>query len=82
MGVFINLLKSLFLFKLQFFLLLTVLMRLIFNKGAERNHANITRESIMDSLEKLGQFYPGLTVPLKVSMTRHQVSHQIWPTII
>ena len=42
----------------------------------------ITRESIMESLEELGQFDLGFNAPLEISTTEHQASHQIWPTII
>ena len=43
---------------------------------------DITRDSIMNSLEDLGQFDLGFSTPLKISRTEHQASHQIWPTII
>ena len=43
---------------------------------------NITRESIMNGLENLGQFDLGFSAPLNISHTEHQASHQIWPTII
>lgn len=42
----------------------------------------ITRESIMNALEGLGEFDLGLNRPLKITSTEHQASHQIWPTII
>ncbi|MBW2465677.1 MAG: ABC transporter substrate-binding protein [Deltaproteobacteria bacterium] len=42
----------------------------------------ITRESIMNGLESLGEFDIGLDSPLKISSTEHQASHQVWPTII
>ena len=43
---------------------------------------SITRESIMEGLENLGQFDLGFSTPLNLSITDHQASHQIWPTII
>ena len=43
---------------------------------------DITRESIMYSLENLGQFDLGFSAPLQITTTEHQASHQIWPTII
>ena len=43
---------------------------------------DLTRESIMNGLEDLGQFDLGFSAPLKISRTEHQASHQIWPTII
>jgi len=43
---------------------------------------DITRESIMFSLENLGQFNLGFSAPLKITPAEHQASHQIWPTII
>lgn len=48
----------------------------------EKITGDLTRESIMNGLEDLGQFDLGLSVPLKISRTEHQASHQIWPTII
>jgi len=48
----------------------------------EKITGDITRESIMNGLEALGQFDLGFSAPLKISRTEHQASHQIWPTII
>lgn len=42
----------------------------------------ITRESIIDALENLGQFDLGFGSPLEISQFEHQASHQVWPTII
>ena len=42
----------------------------------------VSRESIMNELESLGQFDLGFSAPLTISRTEHQASHQIWPTII
>jgi len=42
----------------------------------------ITRESIMNGLENLGEFDIGFNTPLKLSSSEHQASHQVWPTII
>ena len=48
----------------------------------EKIPGEITRESIINGLEDLGQFDLGFNTPLKISRTEHQASHQIWPTII
>ncbi len=48
----------------------------------EKIPGEITRESIMNGLEDLGQFDLGFNTPLKISRTEHQASHKIWPTII
>ena len=42
----------------------------------------LTRETIVDALEGLGEFDIGLDEPLKLNTTEHQASHQVWPTII
>jgi ABC-type branched-subunit amino acid transport system substrate-binding protein len=42
----------------------------------------IKRESIIDSLENLGQFDLGFGAPLQINSMEHQASHQVWPTII
>ncbi|OGQ96958.1 MAG: ligand-binding receptor [Deltaproteobacteria bacterium RIFOXYD12_FULL_57_12] len=42
----------------------------------------ITRESIIDALEGLGEFDVGLQAPLLLSKEEHQASHQVWPTVI
>jgi ABC-type branched-subunit amino acid transport system substrate-binding protein len=43
---------------------------------------DITRESITEALENLGQFDLGFAASLELSKSEHQASHQIWPTII
>jgi ABC-type branched-subunit amino acid transport system substrate-binding protein len=48
----------------------------------KRITGDITRESIINGLEDLGQFDLGFSTSLKISKTEHQASHQIWPTII
>lgn len=42
----------------------------------------IDRESIVDSLEDLGEFDIGLGTNLDINDSEHQASHQVWPTII
>lgn len=41
-----------------------------------------SRESVIDSLEKLGSFDIGSGGKLMLSPAEHQASHQVWPTII
>ncbi|MCK5227783.1 MAG: ABC transporter substrate-binding protein [Desulfobulbaceae bacterium] len=40
------------------------------------------RETIIDSLERLGEFDIGLGAPLNLDSKEHQASHRVWPTII
>ena len=40
-----------------------------------------TREKIIDALEQLGEFDPGLGQTLHLDPGHHQASHGIWPTI-
>ena len=42
----------------------------------------ITRDSIIDALENLGEFDLGFASPLTITKSEHQASHRIWPTII
>jgi ABC-type branched-subunit amino acid transport system substrate-binding protein len=42
----------------------------------------LTRESIVDALEGVGEFDIGLGNLLNLNKTEHQASHQVWPTII
>jgi ABC-type branched-subunit amino acid transport system substrate-binding protein len=41
----------------------------------------LTRETVIDALEGLGQFDLGLGEPLKLSPTEHQASHRVWATV-
>ncbi len=41
----------------------------------------ITRENIIDAMEKLGEFDVGLNTPLYLSRLQHQACHRVWPTI-
>jgi branched-chain amino acid transport system substrate-binding protein len=54
----------------------------MFLLGLERIDGPIGRESILAAMEGLGQFDLGIDVPLQLSKTEHQASHQIWPTVI
>ncbi|MEO6711611.1 MAG: ABC transporter substrate-binding protein [Planctomycetota bacterium] len=40
------------------------------------------REKIVDALLGLGSFDIGLGTPIELSPTKHQASHQVWPTIL
>lgn len=42
----------------------------------------LTRGSVIDALENLGEFDLGLGVPLRLGPKEHQASHAVWPTII
>ncbi len=54
----------------------------IFIKALQENDGDLTRESIIDSLENLGQFDIGLGRPMYLSKEHHQASNRVWPTII
>lgn len=41
-----------------------------------------TREGIIEALQGLGKFDPGLGSPLELGSKNHQASHGIWPTIL
>ena len=42
----------------------------------------LTRSSVINALEHLGNFDLGLGVPLRLGPEEHQASHAVWPTII
>lgn len=52
----------------------------IFTLALEKIKEQPTRESIIDALERLGQFDIGLGEPLYLSRTEHQASHRVWLT--
>jgi ABC-type branched-subunit amino acid transport system substrate-binding protein len=54
----------------------------IFLQAIKTLKEEITRESIIDALENLGQFDLGFASKLTITENEHQASHQIWPTII
>lgn len=54
----------------------------IFLHALKTINGDITRESIINALENLGQFDLGFASTLKITKYEHQASHQIWPTII
>jgi hypothetical protein len=41
----------------------------------------VTRETVVDVLERLGEFNIGLGEPLSLSRTKHQASHCVWPSV-
>ncbi|MCA9259248.1 MAG: ABC transporter substrate-binding protein [Planctomycetales bacterium] len=42
----------------------------------------VTRESIVESMESLGAFDEGLGAPLLLNASEHQACHTVWPTVI
>ena len=42
----------------------------------------ITREAVVDALEKLGEFDLGIGTSLRLGPADHQASHAVWPTVI
>jgi len=51
-------------------------------RALDASDGEVTRESIVDSLERLGRFDLGLGNKLELSPTRHQASNGVWPTIL
>ena len=54
----------------------------IFTAALEKNKDAPTRESIVEALERLGEFDLGLGEPLRLGPKEHQACHRVWPTIL
>ncbi|MBF0509730.1 MAG: ABC transporter substrate-binding protein [Deltaproteobacteria bacterium] len=54
----------------------------ILSRALERIEGPITRESVIDSLEKFGEFDIGLGEKLRLGPEEHQACHRVWPTIL
>ncbi len=54
----------------------------ILGLALQNTSAPWSRESLVESLQKLGDFDIGLGAPLSLSPKEHQASHSLWPTII
>jgi len=54
----------------------------VFLKALKTIEGEITRESIIDALENMGEFDLGFSSKLELTEQEHQASHNIWPTII
>jgi hypothetical protein len=54
----------------------------ILTLALERIQGSLTREAVVDALERLGKFDIGLGEPLYLDRTEHQASHRVWPTIL
>ena len=54
----------------------------IFTYALDNLTVELTRESIVDTLERLGTFDIGLEEPLTLGPNDHQASHHVWPTIL
>lgn len=54
----------------------------IFVEGVKRVRGQLTRESIINSIERIRNFDPGIGYNLSYSKTDHQSSHRVWPTMI
>lgn len=52
----------------------------ILTLALEKIKSPLTRETVVDALEGLGQFEIGLGESLKLSRDEHQASHRVWPT--
>lgn len=53
-----------------------------FVEGLRRVRGELTRESIIDAIERAGALDIGIGVPLKYSPTEHQGSHHVWLTVM
>jgi ABC-type branched-subunit amino acid transport system substrate-binding protein len=42
----------------------------------------LTRDAVVDALERLGEFDLGIGIPLQLSRAEHQASHAVWPTVL
>jgi ABC-type branched-subunit amino acid transport system substrate-binding protein len=51
-------------------------------RALEHIQGPVTRESIVDALEALGEFDGGLGTPLRLTADEHQASHRVWPTVL
>lgn len=54
----------------------------VFVEGVAAAGPTPNRETIIDGLEKLRDFDPGIGVPVTYSKGEHQAMHQVWPTMI
>jgi ABC-type branched-subunit amino acid transport system substrate-binding protein len=54
----------------------------IFFKALGSIDGDMTKESIVEALEALGEFDIGLGEPLKLDASDHQACHKVWPTIM
>ena len=54
----------------------------IFVKALRMRKGTVTRESVIDALERLETFDMGLGDPLFLSPKEHQATHRVWPTIL
>ncbi|ORJ60543.1 ligand-binding receptor [Geothermobacter hydrogeniphilus] len=48
--------------------------------GMEKVVGPLTRETLIDGLEQLGEFDLGIGMPLKIDARNHQAGHRVWPT--
>ena len=51
-------------------------------KALKATKETLTREVVVEALQKLGDFDIGLGRSLTLSSKQHQASHQLWPTIL
>ncbi|MFP5213700.1 MAG: ABC transporter substrate-binding protein [Acidobacteriota bacterium] len=58
-----------------------IVMRILLRAMASIQ-GEVSRESVVDALERLGDFDLGLGEPLRLSPEDHQACHRVWPTVI
>ena len=51
-------------------------------RALERNVGPLTRESVVNAFERLGEFDIGLGTPLHFGLAEHQACHRVWPTFL
>ena len=53
----------------------------IFTEGLKKAGPNLTRESLVDALEKVQNYDLGIGPKVSYSKQNHQAMNQIWPTV-
>jgi ABC-type branched-subunit amino acid transport system substrate-binding protein len=51
-------------------------------RALQSTNGPITRETIVETFESLGEFDGGLGAPLRLAPDEHQASHRVWPTVL
>jgi len=54
----------------------------VFVEGVAAAGPKANRETIIEGLERLHDYDPGIGVPVSYSQSEHQAMHQVWPTMI
>ncbi len=54
----------------------------IFVEGLTQVGGHPTRESLVDALQQLSGYDPGIGLTVQFSRHEHQASHTVWPTVV